>query len=141
MARSSAGSRARNTSAERRNHERVAARVPMNAVYEGRLAHIEASNICEGGAYCQSAAPFEIMTRIEVSLEFPPVDGGLALDSLRVEAVVVRCEPHLLHPGLYNLALFFPQLEDTTRERIARFVRSRRASELPDEAPSGGADN
>src|SRR5437867_2054975 len=88
----------------RRTYERVVAQLPISAVRDEQIVHIEASNISEGGAYCQSAAAFDVMTRVAVSIELPDAYGDK--EPVRLDAIVVRCEAHLLYPGCWNLALF-----------------------------------
>ena len=127
MTRSQAGSHNGGSNGNRRSHVRVPARVPIATVGQEQPIQIEAANISEGGAYCLSHAPVGVMTRIAVSIEIPDLDGDP--EPVQVDAVVVRCEPHLLYPGKWNLALFFPELEESTREKIASFVRARRAAE------------
>jgi len=69
------------------------------------------------------------MTRMEVSLELPVGAGREDVESLvQLQAVVVRCDPHPISSGTWNLALFFPQPEPDVRERLATYVRGRRAA-------------
>jgi hypothetical protein len=64
-----------------------------------------------------------------VRIDLPIDQDELEPPPLRVDAVVVRCEPHPFEPRVYHLALFFPSLEDYERQRLSRFVRSRREAE------------
>ena len=149
MPRSSPGALPPGGSGNRRNHERVHAVVPIAAVHDGLLVHIEAQNISQGGAYCLSDARFDVMTRLAVSIDLPARDGDpgktdgygdLDPGSVQIEAVVVRCEPHPFLPGRFSLALFFPHLEETVRERVAIFVRGCRTSPRYDEPSPGRSD-
>ena len=125
----------------RRSHERVAAKLPIEASHGGHRVEIEAANICEGGAYCRCDAPIGLMTVLQVSLDLQMNGYGDGEGPIVTDAIVVRCEPNLANRGLYNLALFFPHLDQDSRDRIARFVQRRRATEeellrtanLPDE--------
>ena len=112
---------------EKRSHGRVPARLPMEADLDGRRVQILAVNLSEGGAYCCSQTPFPLMTRLEVSLELPANGAEQKAAPLRMQAVVVRCEPHPTAGANWNLALFFASPEPAARERLERFVRSRRA--------------
>src|SRR5947207_10825881 len=95
---------------ERRVHPRVNASLPFAAQVDGRLVHIETDNLSEGGAYCRSEIRFPVMTRMEVSLELPVGAGREDVESLiHLQAVVVRCDPHPVSSGTWNLALFFQQ--------------------------------
>ena len=141
MARPSPGMPEPVGSENRRDHERAHAAVPMAAVHDGLIVHIEGRNISEGGAYCQSAAYFDVMTRMAVSIELPAHGSDLDPDPVHIEAVVVRCEPHAWYPGLFNLALFFPSLEQSVRKRIASFVRSRHVAAPDGEIAPSSSDS
>ena len=92
-------------------------------------------NLSEGGAYCRSEARFPVMTRMDVSLELPAVTGPQGADGLvHLQAVVVRCDPDPEASGLWSLALFFPAPDPDVREKLARYVRGRRAAEFGDES-------
>jgi hypothetical protein len=138
MTRSHAGSHNGGPNGNRRSHVRVPTRVPIATVGQDQPVQIEAANISEGGAYCLSQAPLSVMTRIAVSIEIPDLDGDP--EPVQIDAIVVRCEPHLLYPGQWNLALYFPELEEPTRERIASFVRARRAAEQNASGSSRSSD-
>lgn len=120
---------------ERRVHPRVSASLPFAAELDGRLVHIETDNLSEGGAYCRSDVRFPVMTRMDVSLELP-VGAGREdedVDSLvRLQAVVVRCDPHPEASGSWSLALFFPAPDPDVRQRLASYVRGRRAAVADD---------
>src|SRR5213594_2460988 len=107
---------------ERRQHDRVATRLPIDADVEGQRFQIEASNLSAGGAYCRSDRRFPVMTRLEVSVDLPGDGGG---EALRFDAVVVRCESEGTDSGGWRLALYFPDLEPAARIRLAHFVQSR----------------
>jgi hypothetical protein len=128
---------------ERRAHARIAANLPFATQLDGRHVRIEMDNLSEGGAYCRSEARFPVMTRMDVSLELPAAterreraDGARGNDDglVRLQAVVVRCDPHPEASGSWSLALFFPAPEPDVREKLARYVRGRR------EAGGGGGE-
>ena len=115
-------------------HARVSASLPFATRHEGRLVRIETDNLSEGGAYCRSDVRFPVMTRMDVSLELPVGAGREDVDSLvHLQAVVVRCDPHPATEGTWSLALFFSAPEPDVRERLASYVRGRRAA-LADDA-------
>ena len=124
----------------RRKHPRVEAQLPVEAVHDGSIVQIEASNICEGGAYCRSDAPLAVMTRMEVSIDLPACGQPGAPAPVHVGAIVVRCEPHPIEVGVYNLALLFSSLDEPARARIAAFVAIRREAEQRIVGARRGAD-
>jgi hypothetical protein len=130
---STSGRVARPDAGERRAHPRINASVPFATQLDGRLVRIETDNLSEGGAYCRSEARFPVMTRMDVSLELPVGAGREDVDSLvHLQAVVVRCDPHPQLSGFWSLALFFPAPDPDVRERLARYVRGRRAAVADD---------
>ena len=72
------------------------------------------------------------MTRLDVTLELPgdvaPSDAG---NLVHLTAVVVRCDPHSGAAGSWSLALFFPAPDADVREKLARYVRNKRAIDSP----------
>lgn len=91
---------------------------------------MRANNLSLGGLSCTSTVDFPEMTRLAVRLMLPtgtPASAGLA--PLDVEAVVVRRRE--LPKGTasngdrFELALFFPRLDDDQKRELARFLRDR----------------
>src|SRR5262249_39372392 len=135
--RSSSSDRPTRTAGERRVHPRITANLPFATQLDGRVVRIETDNLSEGGAYCRSEARFPVMTRMDVSLELPTGAGREDVDGLvHLQAVVVRCDPHPEASGVWRLALFFPVLDPDVRDRLAHYVRGRRAATLDDASGS-----
>jgi hypothetical protein len=111
-------------SSNRRSHDRVHARFPIDTDHEGKRVRIEAVNLSEGGAYCISQVAFPLMTKLEVSFELPAEGQGGQEAPMRMHAVVVRCEPHPTVGANWNLALFFANPGTSARERLSRFLRT-----------------
>lgn len=140
MASPNSGSAAAPRPGNRRTHLRVPTRLAIDTAHEGRLVQIEAANIGEGGAYCSSGVEFRVMTQIEVRFDLP-IDGGGEVRPIRVDAVVVRCEPHPIRSNSWSLALFFPHPSEAVRQTISRYVRARQSGGPGGEAPLDRADN
>jgi hypothetical protein len=126
-ARARTGDTTNDAGKERRQHDRVPTRLPLDADVEGQRFQIETSNLSAGGAYCHSDRRFPVMARLEVSVDLPSDRGG---ELLRFAAVVVRCVKDGAHPGGWNLALFFPDLDPAARIRLAQFVQAHQAGIL-----------
>jgi hypothetical protein len=113
----------KNPTAERRAHARFPKTVNLEgiAAESGDTARLVASDLSLGGLYCTSTSDYPEMTRLAVRMD---LDGDGADQPLDVEAVVVRRKKLNSSTGKprYELALFFPQLDDNQRERIARFL-------------------
>lgn len=110
---------------ERRGHARFPAVFELEGAVpaEGKVARMKASNLSAGGLYCTSDVGFDEMTMLAVRLLLPGSDGVEATP-LDVDAVVVRRVPLQSINGneRYELALYFPKLDETQRERITAFL-------------------
>ena len=129
-----------NDPSDRRTHDRVYARLSLEADHDGRRVQITAMNLSEGGAYCLSEFPFPLMTRLEVSLEVPSEGSDPSDSTLRLPAVVVRCEPHPTVGANWNLALFFANPSPSARARLSSFIRER-AQGAPKTAPGSNSSD
>jgi hypothetical protein len=113
----------KNPTAERRAHARFPKTVNLEgtAPTSGDTARMVASDLSLGGLYCTSTSDYPEMTRLAVRMD---LDDNGESDALDIEAVVVRRKELNSSTGKprYELALFFPSLDDVQRERIARFL-------------------
>ena len=114
-------------SVERRAHARFSKEFEL----EGALgpgvasARMVGSELSLGGLYCSSSSDFPEMTRLAVRLMLPVrASADDAQEVLDLEAVVVRRKRMNSTSGAprYELALFFTSMEDTQRERLARYL-------------------
>jgi len=116
------------SSADRRAHERVDTSLELQGTPEkgGVVARMVASNLSQGGLQCTSTADFPEMTRLAVRLLLPTNGSGpSAIEPLDLEAVVVRRQQIESRSGeeqRFELALFFTQVDDDARARLAGFV-------------------
>jgi hypothetical protein len=112
-------------STERREHARYPAvfEIEGSVPAKGEVARMKASNLSAGGLYCTSDVGFDEMTMLSVRLMLPSGNGDGA-EPLDVEAVVVRRVPLESSVGnsRYELALYFPRLDDTQRDRINGYL-------------------
>jgi len=115
---------------ERRTHPRISTRLDMQATHEdgGVVARLVARNLSLGGLYCTSNTDFPEMTRLEVRLMLPLDRTNGNPQPLDLEAVVVRRESlgdSAHDEPRYKLGLFFTNLDDDSKERIARYLNGR----------------
>ncbi len=112
---------------ERRKHERHPTEIQLQGSPEdgGVVARMITRNLSLGGLYCTSTKDFPEMTRLAVRLMLPTDGSNDETESpVDVEAVVVRREdlPAVNGDRRYDLALFFTNLEASTRDRLRRFL-------------------
>jgi hypothetical protein len=108
--------------AERRQHPRVAARVPFRIVNQaGRDEAFRLVDLSECGARIQVKNAIPAMTRIQVALFLPGSRMG-GDEELRVDTagVVVWCHPT---EDFYDTGVFFPDLRETERLLLRDLVR------------------
>ena len=109
---------------ERRAHARYEIQFDVETRDPGVVARLEARDLSLGGLYCASPTDFPEMTRLGVTLLLPNGNGSGKPMPLDVEAVVVRRTklPSATGTPRYELGLYFTQMTDMQRERIARYL-------------------
>lgn len=113
---------------DRRAHKRVDTKVELQGTPEdgGVVARMVTRNLSLGGVYCISSAGFPEMTRLAVRMMLP-MPASKDAEPLDLEAVVVRREELANATNgdkRYELALFFPRLDNGTKARLAGFLNS-----------------
>ncbi len=113
---------------ERRQHPRAAVAFDIelqgpDAFHRASVKDISASGVCY-----QSDTPMPEMSLVQIELVLP--DDALQ-EAIRAQGAVVRCEP-VPDDRLpsYEVAIFFTDLGDEDRRRIARYV-DRKLSSAP----------
>ena len=116
---------------ERRGYPRASADFALRihdaiSIIEARVQDISCS-----GLYCQIKKTIPVMTKVAVFLLLPDPDrGGVDLREIRCQGVVVRSQPRAERDELfYDTAIFFTELKENDKEKIARYVNSKLASD------------
>ena len=117
---------------ERRAHERHPTELAMQGSPDqgGVVARMVARNLSLGGLYCTSTTDFPEMARLAVRLMLPMQNGNPEEEELQpvdLEAVVVRREemPGRTGKPRFDLALYFTNVDEITREQIRRYLDQR----------------
>ena len=105
---------------ERRLHPRLDHKLPLNLAIDGYDFSTSTHNISSVGAYCHLDKYMPPFTKISVKLSLP--NKGQAGKSTIVECkgVVVRTEDEA--KGGFNLAIFFNQMREDQRKKIALYI-------------------
>jgi hypothetical protein len=76
---------------------------------------------------CTTSCAYPEMTRVKITLDLEPEKSGAQGFRLEVTGAVVRCRPlrHGTGQRRYEVALYFTDLGDAAREKLAELVRSR----------------
>lgn len=108
--------------AERRSHARFQRTFDLEGQAGTTVARMVASDLSLGGVYCASSHDFPEMTRLAVRMLLP---NGTEPEPVDAEAVVVRRKKLRSATGndsRFELALFFTHVDDSGRERLARYL-------------------
>lgn len=113
-----------NGRAERRGYPR--ARVDFALRIDDAISIIEtrARDISCSGLYCQIKKAIPVMTRVAIFLLLPdPGEGGVGLREIKCQGIVVRNQLRAERDELlYDTAIFFTDLKENDKERIARYI-------------------
>ena len=111
-------------SQEKRTHPRIKDRLTLRSSSSG-AGEMSTTDLSLGGAHVITTRFLPLMTRVEITLLLPPVEG---IDSgplaVHVEAVVVRVQPPAREIGTdhYEMALFFSRMEQRDRSALSRYL-------------------
>jgi PilZ domain len=105
---------------ERRIHPRLDHKLPLSLAVNGFDFSTVSHNISSVGAYCHLDKYMPPFTKISVKLSLP--NKGQAGKSTIVDCkgVVVRTEDE--SSGGFNLAIFFNQIREDQRKKIAQYI-------------------
>lgn len=117
------------TTVERRRHPRVAADLPLRLTFRDRTVETRIKDLSGSGIRFKAPAALPLLSRVQIALELPDAAmPGQPAASLAITGVVVRChEGEAADEARYDTAIFFEDLSEIARARLARFVASRLA--------------
>jgi len=116
--------------AERREHPRLEHRLPIKVAADGYGFNTSTKNISCLGAYCHINKYVPPFTRVMIKLTLPiKTSAGKRECQIECKGVLVRTEDE--KNGGFNIAIFFNDIRDTERKKIARYI----SQSLP-QAPS-----
>ena len=105
---------------ERRVYPRLAHKLPLNLAVNGYDFSTVSRNISSVGAYCHLDKYMPPFTKISVKLSLPTRDAAGKNTIVECKGVVVRTEDET--DGGFNLAIFFNQMRDDQRKKIAQYI-------------------
>jgi hypothetical protein len=114
------------TDRERRRHPRINERVPFTLRAEDFDAVTETINMSCLGAYCQLDKYIPLMTSLKVALALPRGDKKNEIEYAECNGVVVRVEEvesQSHKSSVYNTAIYFNEIEESEKEKIASFFQ------------------
>ncbi|MDD5466059.1 MAG: PilZ domain-containing protein [Candidatus Omnitrophica bacterium] len=105
---------------ERRLHPRLEQQLPLGLAVDGYDFSTTTRNISCVGAYCHLDKYMPPFTKISVKLSLPNRDPSGKNTIVECKGVVVRTEDEA--NGGFNLAIFFNEMRDEQRKKIARYI-------------------
>lgn len=108
------------SSKERRIHPRLDHKLPINLAVDGYDFSTSTHNISSVGAYCHLNKYMPPFTKISVRLSLPAKDDSGKKTIVECKGVVVRTEDEAR--GGFNLAIFFNEMRDDQRKKIAKYI-------------------
>lgn len=122
----SPGSVCKMTTVERRRQPRVAADLPLRLTFKDRTVETRIQDLSGSGIRFRAPAALPLLSRVQIALELPDITAGQPPASIAITGVVVRCrEGDAADEARYDTAIFFEDLSEIARARLARFVSSR----------------
>jgi hypothetical protein len=116
---------------ERRKAQRVKANLAISVSGGPEEAMGETLNISTNGVYFQSPNFIEPLTKVQLELMIPVrEEGGEEETSVICDGIVVRVEPEHEDPSisLYNVAVFFSFLSDSSQKTLEKYITQRLSS-------------
>lgn len=106
---------------ERRLNPRLDHKLPLNLAVNGYDFATSTRNISCVGAYCHLDKYMPPFTKISVKLSLPHQGQAGKNTIVDCKGVVVRSEDET--NGGFNLAIFFNEIRNDQRKRIARYIK------------------
>jgi len=107
--------------AEKRIHPRIDLNLPVHIAANGYAFETTTQNISAAGAYCCIAKYIPPFTKVAIKMSLPIIQRNKKQDCcVECSGVVVRSEDHA--KAGFNIAIFFNQIKDTQRKKIAHYI-------------------
>lgn len=114
------------TTVERRRLPRVPTDLPLRLTFKDRTIETRIQDLSGSGIRFRAPAALPILSRVQIALELPDGTPGQPGASIAITGVVVRCrEGEAQGESRYDTAIFFEDLSESARARLARFVSLR----------------
>ena len=113
---------------ERRKSPRAKANFHAEIDNGFEAVKIKVDNISCSGIYCEASKKIPLMTKFDLNMLIPTTFPSKS-EFFRVlcSGVVVRTEPSK-HKGKYNIAILFPNLSESEKNKISSYIVARNLS-------------
>ena len=107
---------------ERRVHPRIDHQLPINVAANGYDFVTNTQNISCVGTYCTLDKYIPPFTKVRIKMNLPLSQDGIREDcNVNCNGVIVRTEDD--PGGKFNVAIFFNEIKDQPRQKIAQYVK------------------
>jgi len=116
-----------NTFREKRKYPRINKRIAFKLKEKDTLLFAETIDLSCIGAYCQVNSYVPFLTRLKIVFELPSGNREDPVEYAECFGVVVRVEKILSETtcgDVYNMAIFFHEIEERERKKIDNFVKT-----------------
>lgn len=113
------------TTIERRRHPRVPTDLPLRLTFKDKTVETRIQDLSSSGIRFKAPAALPILSRVQIALELPDSTPGQPAASIAITGVVVRCMEGDAGETPFDTAIFFEDLSEIARARLARFVSGR----------------
>jgi hypothetical protein len=112
---------------EPRQAERVSANLAITVKGGPAEAKGKALNISANGLYFESPHYLSALTKVRLELIVPDPESPKRESPVTCEGIVVRVEPEKEDPAVavYNIAIFFTLVPESSQKILGRYIRAR----------------
>jgi len=112
---------------DRRKAQRVRADLAINISGDRGDSNGNTIDISTNGVCFRSPYYMGPMTKVHLELPVPGTSGEGTRSKVVCDGIVVRVTPEKEDPGVtnYEIAVFFTHMQDTSLDRLRRFIKSK----------------
>jgi len=108
---------------EKRKHLRINKRMSFKLKIEDSVVTAEMINLSCSGTYCRVNKLIPLMTDLRIVLALISGNEENEVEYVECEGTVVRIEEVSPEDNIYNIAVFFNDIKEYERDKIANFIR------------------
>jgi len=114
----------RNGFEEKREYPRISRRLTFEIQTEDAVISAETINLSCSGVCCRVSKHIPPMTNLRIVLALIYDNTATQVEYVECEGMVVRVEAVSSSDSLYNIAIFFNEIEESEREKIMDFIEA-----------------
>ncbi|MCP4346997.1 MAG: PilZ domain-containing protein [Desulfobacterales bacterium] len=109
---------------EKRKYPRINKRLKFEVKnHDDFVVIAETINLSASGAYCMVNKPVSLMTSLRIVLPLIYGNKKREVEYAECNGVVVRVEEVSREACLYNIAIFFSEIDESERQKIVDYIK------------------